>query len=613
MLFYLRLGAGCVLACGAGCFLLSKCFFLAPWRVGWWMTMANALYETAAQRLRLPRAVMDPLLLVFLWGLAWAAGGARLAALLAVVLALAWSFTLATDLRWRSGVLSRQYQPTRGRVPLSIPQLVVSLRGPVLKRTGGQYDLGDWPEGLAQDFQLIVLNASVVRPQLPLRVECRAVGGTLALSGVPAETLACPEPEAFVELPFTVRAMQAGAGGVVQVRVTHGDFVFQRTLRVRTVVPREKARVVEAAIRKWKYGASASFVWRGDHDLYDPCTFQSAEGLRMALGLSRRFRLPSTVMLSGRLSLLEEEHKRFCERFGWNRRSEEIPSFVEFLKTEVDCRVEMDWPFTSPRSLVAEIGNHMFLHYGTHAAADAGNDWKSHARLGAGHYPWLSGPSGDSFVEQRDNLRKNAQVVRDLLGLEMSSFTIPGDVYDGQTARAAEAAGIEIGSETNASKFTKVFLLKPPHHPEGCERLVELTRKYPKDPTDACQVAMLKYWMGAARRTGRALVFLAHHHLLRHEGVACYQLTEELFRHVLADCDGDVYVATLTAVGRYWRDVLSERTRTVRLTCEGNRVTVENSGARDLEGLPVEIRFAGGGSLMRLVNLPARSSTTIEI
>jgi len=193
----------------------------------------------------------------------------------------------------------------------------------------------------------------------------------------------------------------------------------------------------------------------------------------------------------------------------------------------------------------------------------------------------------DSFGEQRDNALKCNQVFRETIGVEPASFTIPSDVFDADTARALEAAGLEVGSETDASKLTKLLCLPAPHHPEGCDRFVELTRMHPRDPENACQLAMLKYWVGSARRTGRALVFLAHHHLTRYEGEAGYHLVEELLRHVLADQNGDLFVGTLTAVGRYWRDVLSERTRCVQVEVEENRITVTNSGPRALRRPPV--------------------------
>jgi hypothetical protein len=603
--------AAILLGSATSVFLLSKCLFLAPCRAGGLMVLANLIYEVAERKLRCSRAWLDillwPLLVLGFW--LWA--GPAVAALAALGLGLAWGWALHVDSDWKAGRLARQFQDLKGRVPLPIPQLIVTIRGPVLARGRRVDRLGDWPEGLEQAFEVLVLNPSPVCAQIPLGIHIVSSTDRIEVRGSGGGERPGPDPGETVCVRFSLRASRCGAGGDVQVHVQHGDFQSRRTLRIRSILARSKMTVRRAEICRWKYGASGAFVWRGDQDLYDPATFQSAEGLRVALGLARRFRMPSSLMLSARLSLVPEEHREFCAHFGWDRKTEEIPEFIRFLRDDVDKAAEQEWPTATDRPFAAEIGNHFYLHYGTHVAADAGNGWKSHARIGAGRYPWLSRHPADSFTEQRDNALKCNQVFRETLGFAPASFTIPGDVFDGDTARAVEAAGLEVGSETDASKSSKLWHLSAPHHPAGCSHFVELPRMHPRDPENANQLAMVKYWVGSARRTGRALVFLAHHHLMRYQGHASLHLVEELLRHVLADQQGDLYVGTLTAVGRYWRDVLSERTRCVLVTLEHNRITVTNSGPRALNALPLEISLSGGRQHLRLVSIPAYSSITL--
>ena len=602
---------GFLLTGASALFLLSKAWFLAPYRVGWLMLLANAVYETVERRLRVSRGTQDAALFVFVpLGLGWLAG--PLAGLLtALAFGAAWVGALVVELRWRSEVPAVQFGPLRRDVPLPVPRLIVLLRGPVLERSAGCYQLGDWPEGLSQSFELLVLNPGLVRPQLPLRVEVTTDCVQLRVTRDGEVDLSAPEPGQVCAFRFEVKAQRAGPGGAVRARVTHGDQTWEREMRMNSVLARGSP-MEGASIRRWPYGARAGFVWRGDHDLYDPGTLQSVEGLRIALGLAARYRMPTSVMLSARLSLVQEEHEAFCRHFGWNRRSAEIPEFARFLREEVDVRLEQEFPTASDRPYAAEIGNHFYLHYGTHAAADAANGWTFRARMGQGHYPWLSGCPADSFTEQRDNAIRGSDVIEAAIGVRPASFTIPGDVYDRETARAMEAAGLEVGTETDCSKLRKLLVFPAEHHPEGCERFVELTRMLPRDPQNAAQLAMLKFWIGFARRNGRALVYLAHHHLAMYEGNACYQVTAELLRHVLADTEGDVYPATLTALGRYWRDVLSERTRCVNVTITDNQVTVKNDGPRALNDLPVEIETSGGQRHLRLVSVPANSSVELE-
>lgn len=592
--------------------LASRAYFLAPSRAGRLMMLANALHETLIVKLRVRRSTVDAAVVsgavlgaLLSWG--WGA-----AAAFGLALCAAWVAALEAERQWASGRSARQLRSVAGKVPLPLPCLAVVVRGPVLRRRRRRYDLGSWPEGLRQRFEVIVQNPSTVRAQLPLRIDVDVSGGGLVLDGESSWVGSAPEPGASLTFDFSLAAGTAGAGGYARVCVAHGDDRFERQLKLDEVLAGSDAVPVAATIRRWKHGAKAAFCWRGDHDLYDPCTFQSEEGLRVALGLSRRTGIPSSLMLSARLSLDGSEHEEFCRQFGWDRRSKEVESFVEFLRRDVTFEQELEWPLPSDGGLRAELGNHGYLHLGTHAAAHPGNGWKSHSRFGAGTYPWVRGRPDDSLAEQRDGIVENARVVEVMLGVQMASFTIPGDVLDGQTARAAEAAGIEVGSETDGSKLSKVFRLTPPHHPDGCDRLVELPRKYPKDPEEGHQVAMLRFWIGVARRTGRAVVFLSHHHLRLFEGTRTSHLTEAVLRYVAADTDGDVWIGTLTALGRYWRDVLSERTRSVSAGVRGGEVWVTNRGPRAQEGLPVEVSFGRGRSCLVLVSAgPAESKRLV--
>ena len=605
--------AAILLGSAASVFLLGKSLFLAPCAVGRAMLLANLVYEVAERKLRMERMELDALLWVALvagvgvWAGGWAAAAA------AVLLGLAWIGYLRADAEWKAGRLARQSAETAGRVPLPIPRLVVLIRGPVLERGRGEDDLGDWPERWEDRFEIVVLNPSPVPAQLPVEIHVASSTVQLEVAGTVGGELPPPASGEIVSMKFGLRAAGSGPGGEVRVHVQHGDFHYRRTLRVRSIVPRSQISVKRAEIRRWKGGARGAFVWRGDQDLYDPATFQSAEGLRHVLGMARRFRMPNSLMLSARLSLVPEEHKAFCERFGWDRKTGEIPAFIRFLRDDVDKALEQEWPVATAKPFAAEIGNHFYLHYGTHAAAAEGNGWKSHAGIGAGHYSWFSRNPMDSFLEQRDNAVKGSQVLKEAIGAAPASFTIPSDVFDGDTARAMEAAGLEVGSETDTPKWEKLLHLAPPHHPAGCERFVELPRMHPRDPENAGQVAMLKYWVGAARRSGRALVFLAHHHLMRYRGNESAALVEEFLRHVLADQQGDLYVGTLTAVGRYWRDVLSPRTRCVQATTAGNRVSVANAGSRPLTSLPLEINLGGGKRHLRLVDVPADATIAVEV
>jgi hypothetical protein len=232
--------------------------------------------------------------------------------------------------------------------------------------------------------------------------------------------------------------------------------------------------------------------------------------------------------------------------------------------------------------------------------------------MGDGHYPWQSEEKG-SFAEQRDNALHNVKTIQEKLGVEVRSWGVPGRVYDSETPRAVEAAGTEVASDTDASAWTNVMELPPPHHPKGTERLVELTKKYPGDPDNAYKVATLKYWMGLARRTRRVFLFMAHHHLLRYEGIAGTHCAEAILRYAIEDCKGDFFISTVTGIGRYWDRVLCPQHRWVATTLEESTLVVSNKGNEPLNSVPVEITFSENKQLLVLVDIPPESTVRVPL
>ncbi len=595
-------------------FLLSKCFFLAPYRIGWVMMFANVIYETLQKRYHWSRWVMDAGALAAIVAGVTITVGPWTGLLLAVFCGLVWAYTLLLDVHARTDELAHQDRrfgiaAAPRQIPMPIPELILTVRGPVLARNQ-ILELGDWPEGHEADFELLILNPSIIVPQWPVTVGVLAVGSGLLAVIDPAGEHKTPGSGECLSLPLRLKAGAPNSPGEVQITVTHGDLEIQETLRLRRVVPSADARPVAAVIRRWKGGARAGFGWRGDHDLYDPSTFQSADGLRKALEISRQFRLPSSLYLSARLSLEQEPLKEFGDHFGFDRHPEEIPGFIDFLKNEVTMDANLEFPYETPTKLAMELGNHMYLHYGTHAAVDPGNNWTLRAEMGKGQYPW-QGEARDSFSEQRDNARHNLDVIREKLGVTIQSWGVPGRANDADTARALEAAGMVVASDSDAPAWTNVMRLTPPHHPEGCDHLVEISKKYPGDCNNIYKIRMLRYWLHAARRTGRVFLYMAHHHLLMYEGTSCYQLTRAFFHEALTTCKGDLYAATVTALGLYWERVLCPQHKWIRVTVDEKQITVKNSGTEALEKLPLEIEMANGTHYMTLVDVPANSAVVI--
>ncbi len=606
----LRIGIGVFAALGTAVFVLSKCFFLAPSPLGRVMWASSLVYEIIWKKLGWKRHAVDGGLFVALVPLWLLAGGPWAALAFTLLMAVAWGWSLNIDLRWRSGALAHQDSRYANYAPVPVPRLTLTLMGPVVDR-GPVCRLGHWPVGHEASFEAYVLNPSLVPPQFPMRLEVVSDSDRVQVLDCPEGDLRAPDPEGCERLAFRLRAVAPGGPCEIRVRLEHADHESAETLRLDSVQPEGGMKPAQARITRWKGGSRSAFGWRGDHDMYDPATFQDARGLEMALGLARRFCMPSTVYLSARLSLVEEEHKAFSEHHGWDRRTEQIPDFIRFLREDVEMTPLAEWPQRSERPYFAEFGNHMYHHYGTHASAAAGNSWKK-SSIGAGDYPWL-GPEKDDLSEQRDNAAKCNEVFKEVLGWEPMSFAVPGRDYSENTPAAVEAAGIPVGSDSDASQWLNVMGLPRPHHPKGVKRLVDITKKYPGDCDNAYKIAMLKYWMHLARREGSHFLYMAHQHLVRYFDNACYHLTEEMLRYVLGDCHGDFWVATVSSMAMYWENVLCPEHRIVKAVIEDGRVVVANTGEEDLDHVPVEVETADGKGLMVLVDVPAGQSVTVDL
>ena len=606
--------------------LLSKLLALAPSRAGAVFVFTNVVYETFTKKLGWGRWPLDLATPVVLGGLWWLAAGPVPAMSFVVVYSVVWGVALAEEVRMLRNAPGRQNREMGrgsvdrrfgGWVPAPDPDLVVLLHGPVLRREK-TLDLGDWPQGHQQEFELLVLNPTILRPSRPLqvKVESCSPGRIEVAGGSPVE---CPAPSSgdlarfrFCLTATTVTSIPTEVSAIV---VTGG---FRRILKlkVRSVFDPASVTIRSAEINRWKGGASAGFAWRGDMDMYDPTTFQSIDGLRHTLGLCRRWRVASSMYLSGRLSLVEWEHERFCAHLGVDRKTEEIPDFIRFMREEVQMTPILDFPYEpqSGKPYALELGNHMYLHYDTHAAMDEGNNWKNMAWMEDGRYPWQSEETG-SFAEQRDNALHNIRVIEETLGVTVRSWGVPGRGFDSETARAVEAAGIEVGSDTDASAWINVMELPAPHHPVGTTKLVEMTKKYPGDPDNVYKVAMLKYWMQLARRTHRTFVFMAHQHLLRYEGTAGTAAAETVLRYALEGCHGDFYVSTVFGLGWYWDRVLCPEHRQVvaRASNDARALEVVSTCDAVLDDVPVEVTFSSGQRLLVLVSVPAGSTAALTL
>lgn len=586
------IGAGLLAAVG-----LARCFFLARTRAGWLMYLANVAWEIFPKKIGVGRfrleAAAAVLGLAFLglggtsWGLVVVLGGALLALEIA-------------NRRWERRMIE-------GPAPSG---LIYTLEAPFIERLP-RYRLGVRWVGVPFDVELIVANPSPTATAAPLRVRMDAPGEWISAEAKERVLDLLPSG-GVARAKWTLRPDACRGGGVLEVRIECG--ADRRSLRIEHDGCRfaADARILRAEITRYPGGRRSAFAWRGDMDLYDVLTKQSIEGLEVALGLAARYAFPQTMCLSTRLSLDEAAAREWAAHDGHGHGAAEIPRFIDWMRANVELRHAGAYPATGDgKPYVMELGNHGHLHYGTATSAAPENGWKSHARMGAGRYPWM-GEDASFFGEQRDNVLEAARWCQRLLGFVPRSWAKPGRCNDADTARAAAAAGCEVLSGSDIRARDNVLFQPPPHHPGGTDA-VELTSRYPPDPQHVHHFAMLRFWMHRSKRLGRPMVFMCHQHMRQWEGMACARFTEYVLRSALADFHGEFHVDTLFGIGKYWREVLSPKTRRVAVALEGTRLAVENRSDAEFERVPVDLELEDGARSTVLVSVQSGQNTELDL
>lgn len=575
--------------------VLARLFMLARGRLGWAMYLANVFWEVFPKKLGLPRFPLEALaaacgmVLLLLGGVSWGT---------ALAIGGAWVALEIANRLWERHLVA-------GPVPSG---WILTVDAPFVMRWP-RYRLGVLWAGVPFDLELTMVNPEPATVALRVRLQA------------PAEWLADGAPERVLDLDpgggvgrtkWTLCPQARPDSGLLEIVVKSGTDV--RIIRIEHDGCRsaEKTPPTRATISRYPGGRRSAFSWRGDMDLYDQRTFQSIAGLETTLGLAARYAFPQTMCLSTRLSFDETAAREWAAHTGADTGTQEIPQFIQFLREKVDLRHACPYPAQGVgKPYALELGNHGHLHYDTAAAAAPENNWKFRARMGAGRYPWV-GADGSSFGEQRDNILEAARWCERLLGFVPRSWAKPGRCNDAETARAAEAAGCEVLSGSDIRARDNVLYQPPPHHPGGTNA-AELTSRYPPDPQHVHHFAMLRFWLHRSRRLGRPMVFMCHQHMRQWEGPACRRFTEHLLRSVLSDVQGEFYVDTLFGVGKYWREVLSPKTRRVTVSLEGSRLLVENRSDMDFNRIPVDLEWADGGRSTVLVSVQSGQKTALDL
>lgn len=585
----------------------ARVFFLARWRVGWVMYLANVVWELAEKRLKVSRMVVEAgaallgLALLLIGGV-----GVGFVSTLAVGIV---ALELSNRLRERALLAGAYTTPDPHCLPPAVdPQLTLNLRAPFIARSP-RYQLGTLRVGRPLRLELLLGNHTRIPTMAAVRGKLSTPAGWLS-EGAAQQSVGVISSGEMASISWDLTPPQVLPAGSLDLVVTWGAMTQSFKMQYEGCIEAGPLHLEAASISRYPGACQSAFAWRGDMDLYDTATFQSIEGLERALKVAARYCFPQTMCLSTRLSLDEAAAREWSEHYGLERPASEIPDFIAWLRESVELTHRAPYPTNTNKPYSMELGNHGHLHYGTDTSAAPGNGWTPQARMRAGEYAWV-GDDKSSFGEQRDNVLEAARWCREQLDFVPRTWAKPGRCNDGDTARAMEAAGCDVLSGSDIRARDNVLYQPRPHHP-GDTAAVELTTRYPCDPQHIYHVAMLHFWLHRSLRLGVPMTYMCHQHMRQFDGLACTRFTEHMLRHVLTDYHGDFYIDTLYGVGSYWREVLSPKSRRVVVSVEGTSLAVTNGSNLDLEQLPVDLKYRGGLRWTVLVDVPAGTTVRIE-
>jgi hypothetical protein len=391
-----------LLICG-GLLLLPvvavRLIFLIRGRLGWINYLANTFSEFFVKKIHWSRTSVEVILVlvgVTLIGVAgigweWPLGVSALLLGLELYVSkverwmLTTSWTPIDPIGLKQSEVRVAKELARGYpTPSTHPELTINLVGPFVQRKP-DYELGTLLVGRQFELRLIIGNHTIVPTQTSIRIQVEAPP-ELSIDPDASEPVPRLEAGQVHEICQRWTVLGSYGAGVVSLTVEWGN--FSRCLQVRfDRCKRGASKVASAAITRYPGGCRSAFAWRGDMDLYDESTLQSIEGLELTLGLAARYRMPQTLFLSTRLSLDQTAAQQWAGHYGVDRGAVGIPQFIDWVRENVDLRHECNYPFTTRKRFLIELGNHGHLHFGTDTAGAAENGWRPKSRMGAGVYP----------------------------------------------------------------------------------------------------------------------------------------------------------------------------------------------------------------------------------
>ena len=524
----------------------------------------------------------------------------------------------------------------------SLPIALV-LRGPSLKAKispglscNVEYlDLGDRPVGVPVNIEVYIHNLGATRIR-GNKLNISFDRNFFALDYLELEAFALESSE-LLQKPLTIipRKLTDWQKRITFIltndNLNHSNRI-RRDLKVRSIFDPTKSPLKGAVLGKWKYSSQTAFVWRGDADWCIPASRQTAKrnkhGLEHSIALMRRYHIPSTLAISGRLGLCQSEWLQYVKHYNYPYEESEIDLFIRKLNSSFSFHYQLEYPSITDNRTAIELANHMYLHYYNEFSACADNNWLEGATPNQFRYPWERSNPKTSLSEQRDNCTRNQELVKSILNFEPKSYASPYNGSDPYTANAIEEAGISASSAatsgyqspdqypwwhhmpvvpqvSQAIGISRSF--RDPFHPSGCEHLVECGY-VEGDPLRVTDYLRLMLILRAALNRGSHVVLLTHHQRL---GVAEIRMYFERFiRNLVQHSASAVWVTSLFSLGDWWERIRCPKHKSISLDARSNenKIVVRNGSSR-IDGVPIIASFEHGKTCAFVVDLDEMAST----
>ncbi len=511
----------------------------------------------------------------------------------------------AFRLRQESSYLNRDFPPQNAAIVLNIRAPLVS----VARRSVPC--VGDREVGEPFAVALIVQNIG----------RSSARGVTVRVEAQPDLCTARPDHvEGFDLEPGEVRSFQFSIIPVaktakphkIRFAVGHGSDRVSRILLVSSQFDAREHPPVGCEVRKWRHGLLCAACWRGDIDGFDNLSNQAT--LQPALDIAGLLRVPPTLFISGRLSLDFDEWSAWINEFPDKMEGdvsyERFNSWLLFLRS-IKAENDLEYPLLGCGWPCAQIGNHMYYHYWSPYGYDASRDtgWESNVEPGRFMHSWEKSRAAgrDILAELTDNVQINATKLKEFFGVQVTTWSAPGNRPHSLYPKALSQAGV-LGASESVQRRARVGRswapYRPdlgecmPYHPAG-SAVVETgahTRRF--DPFTVTHLVCLKKAVRRALSKRSQVTYLWHPHMRLYSpffgGASSVSHFQEFLRFLVQDMGSTCWLTTHHNIVKYWESVLCPQHKAIHVTMDGRCIRIENTSSEMISGVPFDVTYRGG-------------------